>query len=70
MKQEERESRREKRTRQKKKKNKKFCTSTGLPLVVYQSDRNKPDRIVNRNDVVLSNRVAGRWRADGQRGVE
>ena len=45
-------------------------TSMGLSLMVYQSDRNKPDRVVNGNNVVVSNRVAGRWRVDGQSGAE
>lgn len=42
----------------------------GISLMVYQSDRNKPDRAVNGNNVVVSNRVAGRWRVDGQSGAE
>lgn len=48
----------------------KICKSMGISLVVYQSDRNKPDKAVNGNNVVVSNRVAGRWRVDGQSGAE
>lgn len=52
------------------KKSKIQCSSIGLSLVVYQPDRNKPDRVVNGNNVVVSNRVAWRWRVDGQSGAE
>lgn len=38
--------------------------------MVYQPVRYKPDRVVNGNDVVVSKRVARRWRVDGQNGAE
>lgn len=41
-----------------------------LSLVEYHTDSNKPDRVVNGNNVVVSNRVAGRWRGDGQSGAK
>lgn len=37
-----------------------------FPLWRYQPDRHGPDRPVNGNNVVVSNRAGGRWRADGQ----
>lgn len=41
-----------------------------FPLWRYQFDRNKSDRAVNGNNVVVSNRVSGWWHVDGQSGAE
>lgn len=46
------------------------CTTLDISPVVYQPVLYKPDRVVNGNDVVVSKRVARRWRVDGQNCAE
>lgn len=58
------------REKQKQKKKKNSARSWSPSSGMYQSHHNKPDRVVDGNNVVKSNRVAGCWRGDGQSSVE